>query len=86
MPLPDHLLVLRDFLFVEIVQTNCIMTNGGPNIAGARCLWTSNSVATNLASNLKQAEQHDNEQPFSVSMLEKKKFLRFGWLRGGENF
>lgn len=73
MPLPDHLLVLRDFLFAEIVQTNCIMTNGGLNIDGARCLWTSNSVATNFASNLKQAEQDDNEQAFSGSMQEQKK-------------
>lgn len=56
---------------LKMVPTNCIMTNGGPNIAGACRLGTSNSVATNFASTPKQAEQHDNDQALSVSTQKK---------------
>ena len=52
------------------------MTNGGPNIEGACCLGTSDSVATNFASTPKQAEQHDNDQALSVST--RNWSLRFG--------
>lgn len=74
--LPGPPLVFGTSCLQKTVQTNCIMTNGGPNIVGARRLGTSDSVATNFASTPKQAEQHDNGQALSVST--RKWSLRFG--------
>ncbi len=64
MSLPGPPLILGTSCLLKTVLTNCIMTNGGPNIVGACCLWASNSVATNFVSTPKQAEQHDNDQAF----------------------
>lgn len=44
-PFPVLSQSLRDFLSVEAVPTNCIMTNGGLNIVGACCCRTSDSVS-----------------------------------------